>query len=86
MQVGLIGEQSGETGFAGSGRSPQDDGRQFARSDHPADRAFCSDQMVLADDVGQQTRSQPVGKGGIGRVFGIPLLFFVIIVKQSLHD
>jgi hypothetical protein len=57
-----VGEQPGDRGLAGPGRSPQDHRGQFARCDHPPDRSGSPGQMVLPDYFGECSRPQPVGQ------------------------
>ncbi len=62
-EVGLLGEQARDGGLAAAGRAPQDRGDRFAAPDHAAERRVGGQQVVLADDLGERTRTQPVGEG-----------------------
>ena len=66
-QADGVGEQARDAGLAGAGRSPQDHRGEPARRDHPADRAVGAGQMLLADDLVERCRPQPVGERRIGR-------------------
>ena len=67
-----IGEKPGDAGLAGAGRSPQDHRGELAGDDHSPDGAIRAGQMLLADDLVEAARPQPVGKRrpllcGLGR-------------------
>ena len=62
LQVRVLGQQPGDGGLAAAGRAPQDARRQPALGQHPADRAFRAEQMVLPDDFVDPVGAQPVGE------------------------
>ena len=53
MQLERGRQQPRDGGLAGAGRAPQDHRMRPARRDHPADRAFRSQQMILAHNLAQ---------------------------------
>lgn len=60
-----VGQQARYRRLAGPRRSPEHDRGQAAGRDHPADRAIRTGQMILADDIGQADRTQPIGQRGM---------------------
>ncbi len=56
------GEQAGERRFAGAGRPPQDDRAELAAGEHAPERRIRAEQMVLADQLLECLRAQPVGE------------------------
>jgi len=63
MQVGRFGQQTRDGGLAAAGRSPQDQRIELARRQHAAERAFGTEQMVLAQDLVQGFRPQALSEG-----------------------
>ena len=61
-EVGLARQQAGDRGLAGARRPPEDERAERAGVKHPGERALGAQQMVLADDVGERLRPQPVGQ------------------------
>ena len=55
-------QQSRNGGLARARRSPQDHRRQPPRRRHPPDRTLRPQQMILAHDLAQRLRPQPVGQ------------------------
>jgi hypothetical protein len=55
-------EQPRHRGLAGAGRPPEHEGAERARREHAGERTVGSEQMVLADDVGELGRAQLVGE------------------------
>ena len=55
-------EEPGEAGLAGPGRSPQEERREVAASDAPAQRTALADEVLLPDELGQVARSHPGGQ------------------------
>src|SRR6266404_2227170 len=62
MQLGGVGQQPRNRGLAGAGRPPEHQRAQRARRQHPRQRAVGTEDVILADDVGERTRAQPVGQ------------------------
>jgi hypothetical protein len=62
-EVRLLGEEARDRGLAAPGRAPQDRGDGFAARDHPPERRIGGEEVVLADDLGECARAQPVGEG-----------------------
>ncbi len=60
-----LGQQAGDGGLAGAGRSPQNHGPQPSGLDHTPDRPALAQQMVLAHDLIQRLRAQTVGQGRV---------------------
>ena len=66
--TGGLGQQAGDGGLAGARRPPQDHRPQPPGLDHAPDRSALAQQMVLAHDLFQRARSQPVGQGRVRRM------------------
>ncbi len=64
LKVGLARQQPRDGGLAGAGRPPEDERAERAGAEHAGKRAVGAEQVVLADDVGQLLRPQPVGQAG----------------------
>ena len=62
MQVGRLGQQPRDRRLAATRRAPQDQRAELARRQHAAERAVRSEQMVLAEDLGQRARPQAFGE------------------------
>ena len=62
LELRLVGEQPRDRRLAGAGRAPQDEARQPAARQHTRQRAFGADELVLADDLRERLRAQPVGE------------------------
>ncbi len=62
MEVGAMRQQPRDRGLAAAGRAPQDHRGQLPARHHPPDRAVRTQQMILADDLGEALRPQPVGE------------------------
>lgn len=62
MQVGSVGQQAGDGGFATPRRPPQNDRLQLACTHHPPKRPLRTDQMILPNHLGQRLRTEAVGK------------------------
>src|SRR6185369_13567107 len=62
MQLGGVGQQPRHGGLAGAGRSPEHQRAQRARRQHPRQRAVGTEDVILADHVGERARAQPVGQ------------------------
>src|SRR5215213_4530703 len=62
MEVGLIGEEPRHRGLAGPRRPPEHERPERARAQQPGQRPVRPDEMVLADDVRELRRAQPVGE------------------------
>ena len=70
-------QQAGERGLAGAGRPPEDDRAELAAREHAPERGLGAQQVVLAHQLVERARPQPVGErlpgvagvlgGGIGR-------------------
>ena len=56
------GEQASKRGLAGAGRPPQDDRAELAAGEHAPERRVRAEQVVLADQLIQGLRAQPVGE------------------------
>src|SRR4051812_32006006 len=61
-ETDLLRQQPRHRGLAAAGRSPEDHRRDLAVLEHAADRRLRPDQMVLADDLIELPRPQPVGQ------------------------
>ena len=61
-QADGIRQQARDAGLAGPRRPPQDHRAEAAGRDHPPDRSAGPGQMLLPDDLGQETRTQPIGQ------------------------
>ena len=61
-QVGGVGQQPGDGCLARAGRPPEDQRAELAGRHHGADRPLGAEQMVLADDLVEPGRAQPVGE------------------------
>src|SRR5262249_6233883 len=61
-EVGALGEEPRDRRLAAAGRPPEDHRCQGTPRDHAADRPLGAEQVVLADDVGDPVRPQPVGE------------------------
>ena len=66
------GEQPGQRGLAGAGRAPQDDRAELAAGEHAPERRVGAEQMVLADQLVEGLRAQPVGERLPDRGAGAP--------------
>ena len=66
------GEQPGERGLAGAGRAPQDDRAELAAGEHAPERRVGAEQMVLADQLVEGLRAQPIGERLPDRGAGAP--------------
>ena len=55
-------EQTSERGLAGAGRPPQDDRAEPAAREHAPERRVRAEQMVLADQLVESLRPQPVSE------------------------
>src|SRR5829696_5344729 len=62
MQLGGVGQQPRHGGLAGAGRSPEHQRAERARRQHARQRAVGTEDVILADDVGQRARAQPIGQ------------------------
>ena len=62
-ELDLVSQQARHGGLAGARRPPQDHALQSAALEHARQRALGADQVILADDLGQPFRPQPVGEG-----------------------
>ena len=62
LRLGHIGDDLGERGFAGAGRSPEDQGTGVVALDLHAQRLARADQMFLADIFVQCARAHAVGE------------------------
>ena len=60
MQFGGVRQQPRHRGLAGAGRSPEHQRAQRARLQHPRQRAVGAEDVILADDIGELLRAQPV--------------------------
>ena len=58
----LLREQKRDGGLAGARRPPQDHRIQSARRDHLAEQLAGAEQMLLADDLVERTRTHPIGE------------------------
>ena len=61
-QAGLVGEQPRHRGLAGAGRAPEDQRAERVALQHAGQRAVGTEQMVLADHVGELLRAELVGE------------------------
>ena len=68
-EVGLARQQPRNRGLAGARRPPEDERAERAGVEHPGERAVRPQQVVLADDVGERLRPQPVGQRPRRRLF-----------------
>ena len=66
-QAGAVGQEPGDRLLTAARRAPQDDRGQATGRDHAAQRGVVGEQLVLADDVVERPRAQPVGQraGGV---------------------
>jgi hypothetical protein len=48
--------------LAAARRTPQDHRGKLAAGDHPSDRSFRAEKMILPDNFGEAARPQPVGQ------------------------
>src|SRR5918912_3987383 len=62
MQVGGLCEKARDGGLAGARRTPEDQGAERARLEHPRQRAIGSQQMILTDDIRELLRPQLICK------------------------
>ena len=60
MQIGRIRQQPRHRGLAGAGRAPEHQRTERARLQHPRQRAVGTEDVILADDLRQRARAQPV--------------------------
>ena len=60
--VHLLGQQPRQRRLAAAGRPPQDQGRQPAPLQHPRQRRLRPQELLLADQLRQRVRPQPVGE------------------------
>ncbi|MGY4504166.1 hypothetical protein ACVWYH_008123 [Bradyrhizobium sp. GM24.11] len=60
MQVRRIRQQPRHRGLAGAGRAPEHQRSQRARLQHARQRTVGAEDVILADDLRQRTRPQPV--------------------------
>ena len=64
MGLGLVGDDHGQRGLAGTGRPPQDDGREKPVGfDGAAQELARPDDVLLADELVQRARAHPGGQG-----------------------
>ena len=75
MRLCLARQQPGDGGLAHAGRTPEDERAERSRRQHGAERAIGAEQLVLADDLRERLRPQPVSErtrcvGRFGRVTG----------------
>src|ERR1700751_2462304 len=63
IKIGRAGKQARDGGLAGSGRTPEDQRAKRARLEHAGKRAVRTQQMILADDIGQSVGTKLVGEG-----------------------
>ncbi len=61
-ELRLAGKQPRDRRLAGAGRSPEDHRAERARADQPRQRAILAGQVLLADNLGEVLRAQPVGE------------------------
>src|SRR5271167_2685929 len=57
-----MGQEARDRRLTAARRAPQDHRGELPARDHPADRPLQAEQVVLADDVGEPARPQPVGQ------------------------
>ncbi len=69
-QTGLRRQQSGDRGLADARRPPQDQRRQRAPRQHPRQRAFGAEQVILPHHIPQRRRPQPVGERAVSSGHG----------------
>ena len=62
IEVGALGEQAGDGRLACPRRPPEDQAGEPALRQHAADRAFGTEQVILADHVLDALRTQAVGE------------------------
>src|SRR5258708_4209961 len=62
MQFGRVRQQPRHRSLAGAGRSPEHQRAQRAGLQHARQRAVGTEDVILAGDVGQRLRAQPVGQ------------------------
>ena len=62
FQPRSLGQQAGDGGLSRSWRSPENDRGQPLGEQHPGQRAFRPDQVVLAHHLNQRFRAQPVSQ------------------------
>src|SRR3954453_6255911 len=60
VQFGGVRQQPRHRGLAGAGRSPEHQRAQRPRLQHPRQCAVGAEDVILADDIGQRLRAQPV--------------------------
>src|SRR6185503_3425709 len=60
MQLGGVCEQPRHRSLSGAGGSPEHQRAQRARFQHARQRAVGTEDVILADDVGERARAQPV--------------------------
>ena len=58
----LGGQQPGEARLAGAGRAPQEQRREVAAGDAPAERPALADEVLLADELVEVARPHPGGE------------------------
>src|SRR5215472_756805 len=85
MHCRRLGEQSRDCGFAAAGRAPQDHrGKPMSRN-HAPDRRVRRQQMILADDVAQLLRPEPVGKRPRCRILEKALALTTARIARRAH-
>src|SRR5262247_2294086 len=62
VEIGRGGEQPRHRGFSGAGRAPEDQRTERARLQHAGERAVGTEQVILADHLGEALRTQLVGE------------------------
>ena len=62
LELHLVGKQPGNRRLAGAGRPPEDEAWDAPGLQHPRQCAIGSDQMILADHLGERCRPQPVSQ------------------------
>ena len=58
----LVGEEPRQGGLAAAGRSPQHDALDATGREHAAQCSLRTDEVVLADDLGEPRWAQPIGE------------------------
>jgi len=66
VRLGHVGDDAREGGLAGTGRTPQDDRLEQVALDRFAQRPAGREDVILADDLVQCPRADPIGERRAG--------------------